>query len=130
MLVGNYHPPISENNIHTIQTFINEFLEFLSILAIKFKNIIFLGNFNIHVNNPDNEDAIQFIEMCDAVGLQQHIKQETHISDNTLDLGLNEHWNRKKICDVQTGPYLSNNCVVLIALEYQKSTVIAKKVTF
>ena len=55
-------------------------------LAVKFKYIMFLGDFNIHVNNADNEDAIQFIEMCDAVGLQQ----ETHISGNTLDLVLNE----------------------------------------
>ena len=53
-------------------------------LAVKFKNIMFLGYFNIHVNNPDNEDAIQFIEMCDAVGLQQHIKpRDTHFRQHT-----------------------------------------------
>ena len=55
-------------------------------LAVKFKNIMFLGDFNIHENSPDNEDVIQFIEISDALGLQQHVKQETHISGNTLDL--------------------------------------------
>ena len=85
---------------------------------------------NIHVNNPDNKAAIQFIEMCDGVGLQQHIKQETHISGNTLDLLLNECGKSEMICDVQTLPYLSNHCVVLITPEYTKSMVTAKKVKF
>ena len=104
--------------MHTRKTFINEFLEFYMELAVKFKNK-FLGDFNIH-------DVIYFIEMYDAVGLQQHIKQETHISGNKLDLVLNECGNSEKICDVQTGLYLSDHCVVLIALQYPKRTVIAK----
>ena len=91
---------------------------------------MYLGDFSIHVNNPDNEDAIQFIEMCAAVGLQQHIKQETHISGNTLDLVLNECGNSEKICYVQTGAYLSDHYIVLIVPEYPRSIVVTKKVKF
>ena len=84
ILLGIYHPPLSKNNMHTTQTFTNECSKFYMELAVKFKNILLLGDFNIHVNNPDKGDAKQFIEMCYAVGLQQHMKQETHISGNTL----------------------------------------------
>ena len=73
---------------------------------------------------------MQFIEICDSVSIQQHIKQETHISGNTLDLELNECGDSEEICDVQTGPFLPEHCVVLIAIEFPKSTVIAKKVKF
>ena len=114
----------------TTQTFTNEFLEFYMELAVKLKKQYVSGDFNIHVDNPYNKDARQFIEMLNAVCLQQHTKQETHISGNTLDLVLNGCGNSEKICAVQTGPYLSDHCIVLIVLEYPKSTAIAKKSNF
>ena len=60
-----------------------------------------LGDINIHLNNLYNKDVIQFHEICNAIGLQQHIKKETHISGSTLDLVLNERGNSEKILDVQ-----------------------------
>ena len=106
--------------MHITQTFINELFQFYMELAVKFNNVMFLWDFNIHVNSPDNEDAIQFFEMCDTVSLQQHTKQETHISGNTMDLGLNECGNCKKICDIQTGLYLPDHSISIIACEYPK----------
>ena len=54
ILVGINHQPPSENNIHTTQIFINEFMEFYVELAVKFKNIVFLVDFNTYVNRHDN----------------------------------------------------------------------------
>ena len=72
IIVGIYHPPPSENNMHTTHTLINAFLKFYMELAVKFKNIMFL-DFNMHANNLDNKDAIQFIEICDAVGVKKSV---------------------------------------------------------
>ena len=89
---------------------------------------MFLGDFNIDVNSPDNEDSIQFIEMCDAVDLQQHIKQETHISGNTLNLVLNECVNSEGLWYTNWTVRPQHACNR--HLNIQKSSVIGKKVKF
>ena len=69
VLVGIYYFPPSEINQHSTQEFINDFLHFYVELGAKFNNIIFLGDFNIHVLDIESIDGEQFIDMCEAPGL-------------------------------------------------------------
>ena len=48
--------------------------------------LVLLGDFNIHVDVPTDMDAIQFRDLLDSTGLQQHVKRSTHIHGHTLDL--------------------------------------------
>ena len=49
-------------------------------------NVILVGDFNLHINNPNDDDACKFMETTQALGLQQNIAFPTHVSCNTLDL--------------------------------------------
>ena len=53
-------------------------------------NGIILGDFNLHVNDPNDDNAMNFIETTQALALEQHIRFPTHTSSNTLDLVVNE----------------------------------------
>ena len=48
--------------------------------------IIISGDFNFHVNKPNDPDAKRFIDILTTFNLVQHITQSTHILGNTLDL--------------------------------------------
>ena len=66
--------------------FLPEFYDFIETLFISLRNIIFLGDFNLHVNKAYESDVIRFNEILGTFGLNQLIQEPTHISGNTLDL--------------------------------------------
>ena len=92
-MLESYHPTTSEINWHTTQEFINDFLDFYVELGAKFTNIIFLGDFYIHVMDTESIDGEQFTDMFEALGLQQHVTQPTHTSVHILDLVITDYGN-------------------------------------
>ena len=46
----------------------------------------YAGDFNIHVDNAEDTDAIKLIDLLESYGLQQHVTSPTHKHDHTLDL--------------------------------------------
>ena len=55
-----YHPPQSENVNH--QDFLNEFITLVGTLRTSYKNMIILGDLNLHLNDPNDLAAGQFME--------------------------------------------------------------------
>ena len=51
-------------------------------------NVIILCDFNLHVNDSNDDNAMHFIESTQALALEQHVKFPTHTSGNMLDLVL------------------------------------------
>ena len=68
-------------------------MDFYVELGAKFTNIIFLGDFNIHVLDRESTDGEKFTDMCEALGLQQYVTQPTHTSGHILDLVITEYDN-------------------------------------
>ena len=68
----------------------DEYVEFLADVLADHRNILILGDFNIHVNSKDNPDAEVFSGMMEALGLNQHTNFSTHRSGNILDLVFTE----------------------------------------
>ena len=60
-------------------------------------NVIILGDFNLHVNDPNDDNAMNFIETTQSLALEQHIRLPNHTSDNTLDLVFTKLFNGLKI---------------------------------
>ena len=60
-------------------------------------NVIILGDFNLHVNDPNDDNAMNFIETTQALALEQHFRFPRHTSGNMLDLVLTELFNGLKI---------------------------------
>jgi endonuclease/exonuclease/phosphatase family metal-dependent hydrolase len=69
--------------------FIEDFGSFLEVISSIPGEILLLGDFNVHVNEPQDSLARTFKEMLDAVGMKQHVTGATHKSGNTLDLVIN-----------------------------------------
>jgi exonuclease III len=69
-----------------MKTFFDEFWDLLSYYNAYKNEVIFVGDFNIHVNKPTDVSTKKLTELLDLFGLQQHITSPTHRGGNTLDL--------------------------------------------
>ena len=69
----------------SITTFMDEFSELLDQYVISNDLCVIAGDFNIHMETQ-TANANQLKELLDAYGLQQHIKDPTHIKGHTLDI--------------------------------------------
>lgn len=45
-----------------------------------------VGDFNAHVDNPENPGGTELLELLDSMALQQHVSGATHVGGHTLDL--------------------------------------------
>ena len=91
-----------------IQAFLDEFTEWIGDHLTDDENLIFTGDFNIHINKND-PDAQTFIDIIEALGLTQHVRFETHRAGNTLDLVLKELGSKLLISSCLLDPTLSHH---------------------
>ena len=77
LLVVIYHPPYSMAKPVTNASFIDEFSNWLPDKLLSHKNIIIAGDFNLHVNDPNDEDAGIFLDTLTVLGLVQHFAFST-----------------------------------------------------
>ena len=73
---------------HPVSTsvFFDEFPAHLESVVMSPEPLLITGDFNIHVDVPNDSDAARFLELLTSMGLEQHIDKPTHISGHTLDL--------------------------------------------
>ena len=84
------------------------------------KNLVFLGDFNIHINILDNQHTQAYLDTVEALGLVQHIDQQTHQLGNTLDPVHMESLELIKVYHTFTSTYISDHCLVGIELQMKK----------
>ena len=58
----------------------------LEIIPLSKEHPVIAGDFNIHVDVPQNPDSVKLLDLLQSVGLQQHITEPTQIQGHTLDL--------------------------------------------
>ena len=63
--------------------------------------LLITGDINIHVDVPDDPDAIKFLDLLDSLGLAQHVKTPTHRCGHTLDLMITREINSLFIFHIQ-----------------------------
>ena len=89
-----------------------------------------MGDGNIHVDYLVNSDAVQFNDVCTAIGIEKVMNFGTHVQGHTLDLMLHELNSSIKIRKIQPGVYLSDHCFVEMEINIQRSHVVFKKSTY
>ena len=89
-VVGVCHPPTKNHVNDSNAVFITEFLDLMNDLQLESKNIVILGDFNLHVNDKSDTDGQLFIGMVEASRLKQWIDFLRHKQGNTLDLIITE----------------------------------------
>ena len=94
------------------------------------ERFLIVGDMNIHVNVPDDADAIKFLDLLNCMGLTQHVTTPTHRSGHTLDLIIT----RDLDSFVQTSPisdsFLSDHCTVLFELTLRMLATTLKEVCY
>ena len=77
-----YRPPKS-----TYALFYEEFSRLLEkTLAVHPGPVIFTGDFNFHVDDPNDYQAKRFTDLLRSFDLKQHVNRITHKDGHTLDL--------------------------------------------
>ena len=121
-IAGLYHPPLG-NTRNTPARFLDQVIELVQYLFTNHKNLVLLGDFNVHVNRLDNQDTQTYIDTMEALGLVQHINQPTHQQGNTLDLIYTESLEPILVSHAFTSNFISDHCLVGIELEIKKQQV-------
>ena len=76
-----YRPPK-----HSPKVCLEELSELLSGICLEYDCDIKSGDFNLHVDNPENSYASELLSLLDTLHLTQHVEGPTHSLGHTLDL--------------------------------------------
>ena len=80
-LVVVYRPPSL-----SCLLFLNECANYLEHLATSSDHLLLTGDFNLHVNSPDDRPSQRFLSLIQSYNLTQNVTSATHVNGNTLDL--------------------------------------------
>ncbi|ELT97993.1 hypothetical protein CAPTEDRAFT_211458 [Capitella teleta] len=73
---------------YTTALFMAEFSSYFAGLATSPRHLLVLGDFNLHVNDPLDKCAQDFLTPMSSLGLEQHVTTLNHRNGHTLDLVL------------------------------------------
>ena len=102
-----YHIPSTR-----VSQFCEELVSILenSIGSIRNK-LLFVGNFNIHMDRPEDANTIIFNDLLDSLNLRSNITFQTHISGHTLDLIIDD-WTKSLVKCVKRGHTFADHSLV------------------
>ena len=81
-----YRPPSSSPHSKPFSVFLDEFHSFLTSAATTPHEFLITGDFNIHVDCPDDLNASRFLSLLSSCNLLQLVDAPTHSLNHTLDL--------------------------------------------
>ena len=108
-----YRPQNSDDHHRVlINTFLTEFSDLMESTILSKEPLIVVGDYNIHVDVPNDTDALKLLDLLESLGLEQHVTEPTHIHGHTLDLVMT-----RKIEDILASPpracrYFSDHAAV------------------
>ncbi len=114
-IVTIYRPDSSLSHKYTLSELFDEFNEILGHYLCMKDEIFFCGNYNIHVNKPNDYKARRLQSILDTFDLKQHVKEPTHELGNTLDLILTK--NDTSLISHSVDEMISDHCSILMNLD-------------
>ena len=70
----------------TVNSFIDEFSEYLESVILSNDLLCLTGDFNIHIDDHNDPAACRFLDLLESMSLTQHVAKPTHEHGRTLDL--------------------------------------------
>ena len=87
-------------------------------LRLKYRNLVILGDFKIHINNTDSEDVNQFLQTMEVMGCKQKVEYPTCITGNILDLIFTDEFKADyKLKDICIGDLISDHYLISLVLD-------------
>ncbi len=125
-----YRPPPSKENRLTCKMFFEDFTVFLEQQTIANGCLLIMGDFNFHIEDASDREAMQFLELLDVNNLQQHISQITHKDGHTLDLVITRK-DEDTVCNIHVSqPGISDHSAIHFQLTLDKPGYCRKEITY
>ena len=122
-----YRPPPSAGNKLTTSDFVDEFGMFLSDDSIPDENVLLVGDFNFHMDRPNDPDTRRFVQLYNPLGFDQFVTEPTHVKDLILDIVLSR--TRTLVTSVNVDNlYLSDHFLLTIGTDLSRPRVPRKVV--
>ena len=124
-----YRPP--DNN--SCLLFFEEFSRLLVQIAAEPSGcLLIMGDFNFHMDDPDNANAKRFADLLEPYDLKQHVNCGTHTSGHTLDLVITRSDDSlikdTKVKDPVISDHLAINCVLsILKPQFRKKLINVRK---
>ena len=129
-LVVVYRIPYSPAHPIGVSTFLDEFADYLESTVLTPEPLLITEDIDIHVDVPDDPDAIKFLDLLDSLGLAQLVKTPTHRCGHTLDLIITREINLLIGTTPISDCYFSDHCTVLCDLTVRKPALAVKQVSY
>ncbi|XP_072030574.1 uncharacterized protein [Amphiura filiformis] len=127
-LFAIYRPPPSNENTLTSGMFLRDFSSLLEETMTICGHFIMTGDFNVHVDDHTDREAISFLDILDSANLHQHIQGPTHKGGHTLDLLITR---KHPVCATKLLPGQPSDHVALFAvLDFPRPSTSRKSVTY
>ena len=125
-----YRPPYSDEHRVTTSTFFAEFADYVETILLSKKELLILGDFNIHIDVAGDSDANKLSDFFESVGLQQHVEQYTHVQGHTLDLVISRRSDNIIENSPRVDRFLSDHGTVLFSLKSTKPSLLEKTISY
>ena len=73
-----YRRTPSKKNSASVNLFLDQFGDLIENLVLPYTDVVIVGDFNIHVDNPNDMFANRFLGLLDSYCLTQYVKGATH----------------------------------------------------
>ncbi|PFX17927.1 Transient receptor potential-gamma protein [Stylophora pistillata] len=123
-LVIIYRPPYSDDHPVTVTTFCAEFAS-----AIYCEDCVSYV-LNIYVDDKVNSEALNFLDVLESLGLQQHVNDPTHIHGPTLDLIITRIADNIIMEKPHVDRFFSDHASVLCKLLSYMPRLMQKRITY
>ena len=125
-----YRPPPSKEYKFTVDMFLQEFSTLLERVVTAPCELIIMGDFNFHVEDPNDHTACQFTNLLSGFALEQLITHPTHKDGHTLDLVITRIGDCT-VTDIQvTNPVISDHSAIHFKLSVEKPATQQKTILY
>jgi len=80
--------------------------------------VVICGDFNVHIHQIDDPNAVRLHQLLQSFGCIQHVTEPTHTAGHTLGLVMTS--SETDISGVQTGDMISEHVLVRLSLRAKK----------
>ena len=91
-------------------------------------NLLVTGDFNIHLNNRENNEVLNLELSMSAAGYQQHVHSPTHIAGNILDPVYTKHDNNFSVGMCEPTTLISDHFAIIAELSLHKPKIKTKTI--
>ena len=124
-----YRPPPSKRNKSTVGLFMTEFQDFLEHHTVKSQNILIVGDFNFHYEDPSNDDACRFRVILSNHALCQQVSGSTHMAGHILDLIITQSVDNI-VSNTVVSDFLTDHAAIHCHLHLPKPQTLLQKIQY